>query len=240
MAQHEGTRDCLHETKGRSRSVLSEIQRRRPDVTNQRDFIKGASQRGKRAVKASQPPFHTMKIAGLIGVKKNSSSLPGKGWKDFGGKPMFQWNLEKGLKLLDEMYVTSDHDFVLEEANKLGAKLIKRNDPYLMECPNIVYYEYCMDYMDADALIAIQVNSPTVDPKLISITKQLLEMGVPEIITVHKNRDIYGSIWAMTRERLERYADPFTPSAEVFIIDESVDIHSKEDVEKAKEQCQLI
>jgi CMP-N-acetylneuraminic acid synthetase len=181
-----------------------------------------------------------MKIAGLIGVKKNSSSLPGKGWKDFGGKPMFQWNLEKGLKLLDEMYVTSDHDFVLEEANKLGAKLIKRNDPYLMECPNIVYYEYCMDYMDADALIAIQVNSPTVDPKLISITKQLLEMGVPEIITVHKNRDIYGSIWAMTRERLERYADPFTPSAEVFIIDESVDIHSKEDVEKAKEQCQLI
>lgn len=176
-----------------------------------------------------------MRIVGLMGVKKNSS-LPKKGYRDFGGKPMFQWNLEKGLKL-DEMYVTSDYDFVLREAEKLGAKTIKREDPYLMECPNIIYYKYCMPFMgNPDAFIAIQVNSPTVNFKLIEITKKLLEIGVQEIITIFPDKEIYGSIWAMTRERLENYQDPYNPSAEVLIIDPSIDIHSKSDLFEAIKQ----
>lgn len=172
-----------------------------------------------------------------MGAKGSSSRLPQKNWREFRGKPMFLWNIEKGLKVFDEMYITSDLDFILDESKKLGAKPIKRTDPYLMECPNIEYYQYCMRFMDSpDAIVAIQANSPTVDINTIALVKRLLEMGVREIMTCHPSYAIYGSVWGITKERLEHYDDPREPLPDVLVVDPSTDIHTIEDLEYA-EKC---
>jgi CMP-N-acetylneuraminic acid synthetase len=97
-----------------------------------------------------------MEICGILGAKKTSERLPGKGWRDFGGKPMYIWNTEKGLSLCDRMYVSSDYDYILEGAEAIGAIPIKRTDPKLMSCPNITWYRYCMQFMNGcDILIAL-------------------------------------------------------------------------------------
>ncbi len=59
-----------------------------------------------------------MKTVGLVIAKGHSRRLKEKNFRDFCGKPMFMWAVEKCLKVFDETYVSSDNDFILEEANE--------------------------------------------------------------------------------------------------------------------------
>jgi len=177
-------------------------------------------------------------LVGLLGAKKHSNRLYGKGWRDFGGKPVFQWNVEKGLKLFDKMYVSSDYDYILDKSSQLGAIPIKRTDPQLLECPNIDYYKWCYQFMEEpDIIVALQVNSPTLDIKAIEKVIKLMEMGCQEVKTCHKDYTDYGSVWAMTKERLFNYEDPYHAKPDAWIVERSIDIHSIKDLNKAL--CQL-
>lgn len=180
-----------------------------------------------------------MKIVGLLGAKKYSKRLEGKGWRDFGGKPMFEWNVRKGLQVFDKMYVSSDYDYILEEIADMGAIPIKRESPYLMEAPNIVWYRHAMKHMDnPDVLIALQVNSPTVSKGLIWMIKNMMEYyKLDEIKTCHPDYTDYGSVWAISKKRLFQYKNfhKFTP--DVYVVDSSQDIHNLEDFKEAL--CQI-
>lgn len=141
------------------------------------------------------------------------------------------WNTEKGLKLFTRMYVSSDYDYILDEAERIGAIPIKRTDPQLMECPNITWYKYCMQFMNGcDVLIALQVNSPTLNSKIIKDIKDLMMTGkYQEIKTCHKDGSDYGSVWALTKERLENYGDPYHAKPDLWIHCPSIDIHDQND-----------
>ena len=182
-----------------------------------------------------------MEIVGLLGAKRKSNRLPGKGWRDFGGKPMFVWNTEKGLSLFDRMYVTSDYDYILDIADDMGSIPIKRTDPKLMDCPNITYYRHCVQFMNGyDILIAIQVNSPTVSSDIIKKIKELMMTGkYQEIKTCHKDGSDYGSVWAMTKKRLEEYGDPYNAKPDLWVYDPSIDIHNQNDFNLALLQLKL-
>lgn len=176
-------------------------------------------------------------IAGLLGAKRVSKRLPRKGWRDFNGKPMFQWNVEKGVRLFQEMYVSSDYDYILNKSKDLGAIPIKRTDPKLMDCPNIDYYLHALKFMDnPEAIVAIQVNSPTVDIKLIRIVKKLIKK-YDEVKTCHPDGTDYGSIWAIRIPKLLNYPDPYNAQPDVWLVDESIDIHTEADLREAK-KCQ--
>lgn len=68
-------------------------------------------------------------------------------------------------------------------------------------------------------------------------------MGVQEVMTSHpiermddyhdQHWFIYGSIWGLSRERLENYPDPYKPNPEVLLVDNSVDIETLSDYTKA-------
>src|SRR5450631_92898 len=107
------------------------------------------------------------RIVALLGVKRESGRLVNKNWRDFAGKPMFQWNLEKALRLFSEVYVSSDHYFILNRAEELGAIPILRPDTLLGETPNISFYKHAQETMAADVIVAIQANSPTIDIEVI-------------------------------------------------------------------------
>lgn len=181
-----------------------------------------------------------MEIVGLLGAKKESQRLPGKGWRDFNGKPMFVWNTEKGLSLCDRMYVSSDYDYILDIADDMGAIPIKRTGK-LMECPNITWYRYCMQFMNGcDILIALQVNSPTINSKIIKEIKDLMTTGkYQEIKTCHKDGSDYGSVWAMTKDRLDNYGDPYHAKPDLWIEDRSIDIHTQNDLAFALIQVKI-
>jgi len=152
-----------------------------------------------------------MKIIGLMLIKEKSERLKNKNWRYYKGKPMFQWNLEKCLLVFDEVYVSSDDEKILDKAEEMGAFGIKRPED-LLEAPNIPCYQHVMKHTDADAFIAVQANSPELSVKRIKWAKDLLQIGHSEIKTCHKDKSDYGSIWGMTKERLDNYPDPYKAS----------------------------
>jgi hypothetical protein len=159
-------------------------------------------------------------------LKKESQRLKNKNWRYYKGKPMFQWNLEKLLMVFDEVFVSSDCDKILDRVEEMGAFGIKRPDD-LLDVPNIDCYKHAIKHTDADAFVAVQANSPETGVKLIKHAKDLLDIGHSEIKTCHFDGADYGSIWGMTKERLENHNDD-KPS--FWIKDFSIDIHTIEDL----------
>jgi len=150
----------------------------------------------------------------------------------FRGKPMFLWNVEKCLNSKREVYVSSDYDHILALAADAGAIPIKR--PRAMsESPNIYVYRHAQKTMKADIIIAVQANSPTISPTLIGLAEKIMMIGCQELKTCHPDYSDYGSIWAMTSERLRDYKDPYKAQPDVLLVDESVDIHTYADLQKA-------
>lgn len=143
-------------------------------------------------------------------------------------------NVEKCLKIFPNVYVSSDSEEILELAKKAGAKTILREKALCGDTPNIPVYQHALKFMrDIHGIIAVQANSPTLDPSIIMRVKDLISSGVSEVMTCHENRKIYGSVWGLSKNKLQNYIDPYNPNPQVMIIDRSVDIHTKEDYELA-------
>lgn len=151
---------------------------------------------------------------------------------------MFMWNVEKCKRIFSRVYVSSDDPYILEEAEWAGAIPIRRGEELCGDTPNIPVYQHALKYMNGvDGIVAVQANSPNINSKLIEITKELLEKGFKEIMTMHKDRSIYGSIWALERKTLERYGDPYNPKPDVLLLDTSTDIHTSEDFLEAEKNA---
>lgn len=146
---------------------------------------------------------------------------------------MFVVNLRKSLKCLERVYVSSDSYDILDVAFDYGAIPILRPSELTGDTPNVPVYQHAMTMMDGDSFMAVQANSPNIDIELMLLARDIMLSGVNELMTCHADGKPYGSIWAMTRERIENYANPYQPSADVFLVDPSIDIHTKEDYEKA-------
>lgn len=173
----------------------------------------------------------------LLLAKAGSKRLPGKNKLPFYGRPLWQINTEKCLKIFDRVYVSSDDIELLHEAWSMGAIPIERGEELCGDTPNIPVYQHALEKMgDVDAIVAVQVNSPTVHPNLIEVVKGLAEMGVHEIMTVHKDYSIYGSVWALSVPKLLNYGDPYKPEPWVLLVDNSIDIHTQEDFDAALRQ----
>ena len=176
-------------------------------------------------------------ISGLMLVKLDSTRLKKKNIIDFGGIPMFIINLRKCLKIFDKVYVSTDDRRIIKLAQKEGADFIFRDKTLCGDTPNIPVYQHALQFMNGvDGIVAVQANSPNIKSKLIEIAKELLEKGFQEIMTMHEDGSIYGSIWAISTKRLREYGDPYKPKPEVLLLDRSIDIHTEDDFQKA--QCQ--
>lgn len=167
-------------------------------------------------------------------VKSQSKRLPGKNTLPFNGEPMFVTNLRKCLKIFDETYVSSDSGEILAIATREGARVIKRGLELCGDTPNIPVYQHAIARMDdADGIVAVQANSPTIDQNLIALTKSIMESGAQEVMTMDERGKIYGSIWAISKDKLLNYDDYYDPHPDVLIRDTSVDVHTKQDLSKA-------
>jgi CMP-N,N'-diacetyllegionaminic acid synthase len=67
-------------------------------------------------------------IISIIPARGGSKGLPKKNIVDFCGKPLIAWSIlqSKESKLVDEVYVSSDDDEIIDISHKFGAKTINR------------------------------------------------------------------------------------------------------------------
>src|SRR3990167_10339966 len=144
----------------------------------------------------------SLKSVALILAKSQSNRLPNKNTLMFHGKPMFLVNVEKCLGIFEKVYVSSDSDEILKQAEDIGAIGIKRGEELCGEVPNIPVYQHAFTFMDnPDFIVAVQANSPTVKEEVICRVKDFMDSGSSEVITVHGGGKLYGSVWALSRDR---------------------------------------
>ena len=65
------------------------------------------------------------KVVALIPCRKNSKGIPNKNMINFSGKPLIYWTLKslKDSKIIDDVYVTSDSDRILNYSKKFKSYL---------------------------------------------------------------------------------------------------------------------
>lgn len=157
---------------------------------------------------------------------------------------MFLVNVQKCMRLFSRVYVSSDDSYILSLAQEVGAVPISRGESLGGDTPNIPVYQHALGKIgDVGGIVAVQACSPTIKPELIRLAKNLLEQGSQEVMTCHpitRSEDyhgqhfkIYGSIWALSLERLQGYGDPYAPQPDVLLVDESIDIHNEDDYQAA-------
>lgn len=184
-----------------------------------------------------------IKSIGLILAKSQSKRLPNKNTLDFHGVPMFVINLKKCLDIFDEVYVSSDDIGILTTTMKYGARTILRSEKLCGDTPNITVYKHAIEeiekYYDSDieAIVAVQANSPTVSPDIIKQAKKAIESEkYTEVMTCWDetpDNSLYGSVWALTKDKVMNYGDPYKSEPDLLINDTSVDIHTIGDYNKA-------
>ena len=104
------------------------------------------------------------KIIAIIPARGGSKGIKGKNLMDFLGKPLVAWSIIQALsaKEIDEVFVSSDSDEILDISSKNGAKTIKRPDNISGDTATTESaLQHAMGEIgDAKSLILMQPTSP--------------------------------------------------------------------------------
>jgi CMP-N-acetylneuraminic acid synthetase len=142
------------------------------------------------------PNHRKPKIIGVCPARGGSTRLPDKNMRLFAGRPLIAWTILQALgsHSLDEFWVTSDDDQILELADKMGAKTHKREQES-PDTPGWVPYNKILDIIaqpddifvgmfatnpirmphDIDAAVAKWVASPNHEEKFLVAVERVHE-----------------------------------------------------------------
>lgn len=110
-----------------------------------------------------------MKITALIPARKNSQRFNGKNYTPFLGKPLFMHSVDfaRSSKLVDEFYVTTNDEQIIDICHDKEVPYIKRPDNFCTETSsNSEYIEHFLDTLILkkvklpDALLILQPTDP--------------------------------------------------------------------------------
>jgi CMP-N-acetylneuraminic acid synthetase len=122
----------------------------------------------------------------LIAVRGGSKRVPRKNVRPFCGSSMLKLKVEQALRLkgITGVVVTSEDDEMLEIAESLGARSMKR-DPYYASdiVPMGDVYVYLASTLDCKDILWTPVTSPLVQDKTLQ-----------DCIDIYKHRDGYDSV----------------------------------------------
>ena len=152
-----------------------------------------------------------MKVVSIIPARKGSKGIKNKNLIDLCGKPLINYSLEASLKsLVEETWVSSDSEEILEISKNLGAKTIKRpkelcNDDSSSESA-LIHFAKNVDF---DILVFIQCTVPLIQSKDINegIKKMKLYDSVVSVAeTTQMFWDSNGPLYNIDN-RLKRYLE---------------------------------
>lgn len=172
-------------------------------------------------------------------AKGESTRLAKKNTQPFHGRLLFEWNLEKLLNLGLKVVLDSDDDDILEHAHEMGAIPRKRPEELCgHDIPSVpLFLSIINGFPSAKKLVNVQANSPQVTPSVIERCVAALNMNaVNEVLTINSDLSLNGSVWGFSRSRLENYGDYYTHNPDVFILDNSIDIHTESELNKARQE----
>jgi len=108
-----------------------------------------------------------MKIVAIIPARGGSKGIPEKNLIPINGKPLIEWSIKHALSssLIDEVWVSSDSEKILQFSRSIGARVIKRpadisGDEASSESAWLHAIEYIQQDNDVGLVVAMQATSP--------------------------------------------------------------------------------
>ena len=159
-----------------------------------------------------------MKICALIPARYNSSRLPGKPLLLIKGKTMIQRTWEQTCKsnLIDDVYVVTDDDRIINNCEKFGAKTIKITEKCLNGTERICYALDNIENIEKiyDIIVNVQGDEPFINPKDIDIS----------IETYKKNINNKNMVCSTLHYRLESVDDIYNKNIGKLILNKNNNI----------------
>ena len=135
-----------------------------------------------------------MKIVTIIPARGGSKGIKNKNLIEVSGQPLISYVVKESLKSkTDETWVSSDSDKILDYANTLGAKTIKRppeiSDDLAISESTLLHFA---DNVDFDSLIFIQATSPLLISEDINRGIKMLK-DYDSVVSVTENNQLLWS-----------------------------------------------
>lgn len=130
-----------------------------------------------------------MKRTGVIPSRYGSTRFPAKPLADICGKPMVWYVYQQALKAdLDEVYVATDDERILNICNGLGMNVIMTSDKH--KTPNDRVHEVST-IINSDIYVCINGDEPLIEPEVINASLpeagENITMFYSNVITTIKN-----------------------------------------------------
>lgn len=180
---------------------------------------------------------NNLKILAVIPARAGSKRLKNKNIRLVKGKPMISYAINscKKSRLVDAVYVVTESERIAKIAGEYGARVVHRPKELALDhVPTQDVFEYFANSIkDFDILVSVQANSPNVQTKNIDqAIQKLIDYDLWEVRSVNSKGLENGAIWALKRDAI------FWGGLSVYfgvILDDSIDIHTIEDLKRAEE-----
>ncbi len=107
-----------------------------------------------------------MRVCALIAVRAGSQRVKNKNIKKFADSNLLEIKIQqlKNIDSIDEIYVNSDDDNMLDISKKLGCKVVKRDEYYASSiAPMSEVYKNMAENIDADVIVYANVTNPMIE-----------------------------------------------------------------------------
>jgi CMP-N-acetylneuraminic acid synthetase len=122
-------------------------------------------------------------LVALLPMKAHSERVPGKNFRDFAGKPLFRWMLDKLVELseVDLVVINTDARPLLEKEGVSSGQKILIRDRYPPLCGDFVSMNRIIEddirEIEADAYLMTHVTNPLLSPQTILQALSVFERG---------------------------------------------------------------
>lgn len=182
--------------------------------------------------------YNGKKIYVMIPARAGSKRLKNKNIQLLLGKPLMSYaiNACKKSKYVDEIYVSTEDTKIAEIAEEYGAKVLER--PKELAEDHVRSQDVMKHFADSlkefDIMVLVQANSPQINPENIDKAVKLLEdNNLWEVRSVDSKGLENGAFWVTKRKTI--YWDGLSVYFGI-VLDDSVDIHTPEDLELAEKR----
>lgn len=149
-----------------------------------------------------------MKFIGIIPARYQSSRFPGKPLAMIHGKPMIQWVYENVLEALDQVYVATDDDRIMDAVSGFDGNVIQTLATHQSgtdRCAEAA--QLLAPDLDFDVVINIQGDEPFIKPEQIELLKSCFNDDKVQIATLVKKIESEEEIFNQNRPKvvLDKY-----------------------------------
>lgn len=177
-------------------------------------------------------------IVAIIPARGGSKRLTDKNIFPLNGKPLIAYTIEacKNSKFINETYVSSDSDTILEVGSKYGALPLKRDLALADDTtPKVIAMRHAVEQLktkgvNPDIIIIPQANSPQISAAIMDEGFELLfKHNLWEVMSADKNGVQNAAFRILKTEHL---FNTFLSAHCGFVTADILDVHTIEDIKK--------